>query len=162
MIFVTIGSMFPFDRLIRAMDGWAEAHPEAEILAQIGAGDYVPVRMPWVRRLDQADFARTVAAARLVVAHAGMGSVITASEFGKPIVMLPRLMERGEHTTDHQIATANWLRDKPGVYVADGDAALGPRIAEALAAVPPAVPIFAAEPPPAFIARIRQCIFGQS
>ena len=36
--------------------------------------------MPWVRRLDQAEFARTVAAARLIVAHAGMGSVITAGQ----------------------------------------------------------------------------------
>jgi UDP-N-acetylglucosamine transferase subunit ALG13 len=162
VIFVTIGSMFPFDRLIRAMDGWAAAHPEAELLAQIGAGAYRPARMPWVRRLDQADFARTVAGARLVVAHAGMGSVITASEHGKPIVMLPRFQARGEHTTDHQVATANWLRDKPGVYVADDDDELAPRIAAALAAGPPPAPIFAAEAPSEFIARIRQCIFGQS
>ena len=90
--------------------------------------------MPWVRRLDQADFARTVAGARLVVAHAGMGSVITADEFGKPIVILPRLQDRGEHTTDHQVATAAWLRGKPGIHVADRDEDLGPRIAEALAA----------------------------
>ena len=62
MIFVTIGSMFPFDRLIRAMDAWAaERAPETELLAQIGAGAYEPRNMPWVRRLDQADFARTVA-----------------------------------------------------------------------------------------------------
>ena len=94
--------------------------------------------MPWVRRLDQAAFARTVAGARLIVAHAGMGSVITADQFGKPIVMLPRLQERGEHTTDHQVATANWLRAKPGIYVADRDEDLGPRIAEALAAGAPA------------------------
>lgn len=162
MIFVTIGSMFPFDRLIRLMDGWAEAHPETEILAQIGDGDYVPAHMPWVRRLDQTEFARTVAGADLVVAHAGMGSVITASQYCKPIVMLPRLKQSGEHTTDHQIATANWLRDKPGVHIADTDADLGPRIAEALAAGAPAEATFAAEASPEFIARIRQCIFGQS
>ncbi len=160
MIFVTIGSMFPFDRLIRSMDDWAGAHPEAEILAQIGDGEYVPTRMPWLRRLDQADFARTVAKAELVVAHAGMGSVITASQYGRPIVMLPRLQERGEHTTDHQIATANWLRGKPGVHIADGDADLGPAIEAALAAGPPAEPTFPAEASSAFLARIRQCITG--
>lgn len=162
MIFVTIGSMFPFDRLIRAMDGWAEANPGTEILAQIGTGDYVPARMPHVRKLDQAEFARTVAGAELVVAHAGMGSVITASQYAKPIVMMPRLREWGEHTTDHQIATANWLRGKPGVYIADGDADLGPRIAEARAAGAPGAPVFPPEAPPEFIARLRACIFGQS
>ena len=118
--------------------------------------------MPWVRKLDQVEFARTVETAELVVAHAGMGSVITASQFHQPIVMLPRLKEAGEHTTDHQIATANWLRGKPGVFIADADADLGPRIAEALAAGAPAEPIFAPEAPEAFIARIRQCIFDRS
>ena len=44
VIFVTIGSMFPFDRLIRAMDAWAAAQPErrVELLAQIGDGGYEP------------------------------------------------------------------------------------------------------------------------
>ena len=159
MIFVTIGSMFPFDRLIRVMDGWAAANGGAELLAQIGDGAYQPAHMPWVRRLDQADFARTVAAARLIVAHAGMGSVITADEYAKPIVILPRLQDRGEHTTDHQIATANWLRAKPGIHVADRDEDLGPRIAEALATAAPA-PRFAPTAGQDFIARIRQCILS--
>ncbi len=162
MIFVTIGSMFPFDRLIRTMDAFAAVHPGTELLAQIGTGDYVPAHMPHVRKLDQADFARTVAGARLVVAHAGMGSVITASQYAKPIVMMPRLQHWGEHTTDHQIATANWLRGKPGVYIADEDADLAPCIAAALAAGPPAAPIFPPDAPPEFIARLRACIFGRS
>ena len=162
VIFVTIGSMFPFDRLIRLMDGWAEANPGAALYAQIGTGAYEPARMPWVRKLDQVEFARTVEGAELVVAHAGMGSVITASQFRKPIVMLPRLREAGEHTTDHQIATANWLRGKPGVFIADADADLGPRIAEARAAGAPAEPTFAAEASDAFIARIRHCIVDRS
>lgn len=162
VIFVTIGSMFPFDRLIHLMDDWAKASPELELLAQIGTGEYIPVHMPWVRKLDQVDFADTVAKANLVVAHAGMGSVLTASQYNKPIVILPRLKERGEHTTDHQIATANWLRDKSGVYVADTDAELGSCIAEALAAGPPVSPIFAREAPGEFIARIRRYIIGQT
>jgi UDP-N-acetylglucosamine transferase subunit ALG13 len=159
VIFVTIGSMFPFDRLIRVMDAWASAHGETETLAQIGDGTYEPSHMPWVRRLDQAAFARTVAEARLIVAHAGMGSVITADEFRKPIVILPRLQDRGEHTTDHQVATANWLRAKPGIHVADHDEDLGPRIAEALA-IPAPGPRFAPTAGPEFIARIRQCILS--
>ena len=159
MIFVTIGSMFPFDRLIRVMDAWAAENAGDEPFAQIGDGAYEPRHMPWVRRLDQAAFARTVAGARLIVAHAGMGSVITADEFRKPIVILPRLQERGEHTTDHQVATANWLRAKPGIHVADRDEDLGARIAEALAEGAPAAR-FAPAAGPEFIARIRACILS--
>ena len=59
MIFVTIGSMFPFDRLIRAMDDWAAAQPEpVELVAQIGEGSYRPAHMRWVPSL-----ARAIAAA---------------------------------------------------------------------------------------------------
>jgi len=161
VIFVTIGSMFPFDRMIRAMDDWAARHASEETFAQIGAGTYEPAHMRWTRRLGQTEFARTVAGARLIVAHAGMGSMITAGQFGKPIVLLPRIREWGEHTTDHQIATANWLRDKPGVWIADTDAELGDRIAEALEAGETGAPLFAPQAPPEFIARLRACILGQ-
>jgi UDP-N-acetylglucosamine transferase subunit ALG13 len=151
--------MFPFDRLIRIMDAWAAENPGAEIQAQIGDGSYLPKHMPWVRRVDQAEFGRTVATARLIVAHAGMGSVITADQFGKPIVILPRLKELGEHNTDHQVATANWLCGKPGIHVADRDEDIRPRIAEALALDAPGTK-FAPTAGPEFIARIREYVLS--
>ena len=123
MIFVTIGSMFPFDRMIRAMDAWAAAQEE-EILAQIGAGAFEPRHMAWVRRLERPDYAAAIARARLVVAHAGVGSIVAAGEQGKPIVVLPRRAALGEHTSDHQVETASWLRGKPGVRVAESEADL--------------------------------------
>lgn len=133
LIFVTIGSMFPFDRLVRAMDDWAQGWtgPE-EVLAQIGAGRHRPLHMRWVERLSRAEYDATVARARLVVAHAGVGSVVTAGEFGKPIVVLPRRLHLHEHTSDHQMETAGWLRGKPGVHVAETEADLGDCIAAAL------------------------------
>jgi len=154
LIFVTIGSMFPFDRLIRAMDDWAAAQPEpVELVAQIGEGSYRPAHMRWVPSLARADYAGTVAAAELVVAHAGMGSVITAGEHGKPIVLLPRLGSRGEHTNDHQLDTARWLRGRPGIHVADAEADLPAAIAAARAAGGRAS--LGSSAPPAFLARIR-------
>ena len=131
MIFVTIGSMFPFDRLIRAMDAWAEANP-CEMLAQIGDGGFEPAHMPWVRKLDRAEYVRTVERAALIVAHAGMGTVITAAEYAKPVVLLPRRGPLGEHNNDHQADTAVWLRTRPGIHVADDEAALPACIAAVL------------------------------
>ena len=133
MIFVTIGSMFPFDRLIQVMDAWAVANPERDVFAQIGNGAYEPKHMKFVRRLSQTEFGNTVARAALIVSHAGMGTVITAGRAGRPMVLLPRLQEWGEHTTDHQIATANWLGGKPGIHVAPTDADLPAAIVAGLA-----------------------------
>ena len=133
MIFVTVGSMFPFDRLIRVMDEWAAAIRRDDIFAQIGNGTYEPQAMRFVRRLSQAKFTETMAKADVIVAHAGMGTVITAGRLGQPLVLLPRISEWGEHTSDHQIATANWLRGKAGIFVADTDDDLPEAIDEATA-----------------------------
>ena len=120
MIFVTIGSMFPFDRMIRAMDAWAAAEAGSEdVLAQVGAGDYEPRHMTWVRKLDRPAYADAIRRSRLVVAHAGVGSIVTAGELCRPIVVLPRRAHLGEHTSDHQVETVGWLRAKPWVHVAD-------------------------------------------
>ena len=45
-------------------------------------------------------------ALQVVIAHDEMGSIITALEMGKPIVVMPRRAELGEHRNDHQVAAA--------------------------------------------------------
>lgn len=160
MIFVTVGSMFPFDRLIQRMDEWAASNGKTEVFAQTGNGSYAPKNMRYARRVSQAEFAATVARAEVVVAHAGMGTVITAGRAGRPLVLLPRVEKWGEHTTDHQIATASWLREKPGIFVADTDADLPHMIAAALLAggsQGARIPDVAA---PAFTDRLRAAIIG--
>ena len=132
MIFVTVGSVFPFDRLIRTMDVWAEKTGRGgDCLAQIGKGNYEPSHMEWHRTLPHDRFSASMQQASVVVAHAGMGSVITAMSYACPIVLLPRRFDSGEHTTDHQMATANWLEDKPGVFIAWNETDLPDMIATA-------------------------------
>lgn len=160
MIFVTIGSMFPFDRLIRAMDAYAAAHPEEALVAQIGAGSFEPAHMTWTRSLIPADYARTVAESALVVAHAGMGTVITAAEHGKPVVLLPRRAGLGEHNNDHQMDTAAWLRARPGIQVAAEAEDLSACIAAARTAGSQSLQAIGRTAPPDFLARLRDFATG--
>ena len=158
MIFVTIGSMFPFDRMIRAMDAWAEAEAQGEeIFAQIGSGTFEPLHMTWVRRLDRPDYAAAVARSRLVVAHAGIGSIVSAAEVGKPIVVLPRRAAFGEHTSDHQVETVSRLHGRPGVHVAETEGDLAGCIT-AVADAGAHGAQMAKTADPAFIARLRRFI----
>lgn len=160
MIFVTIGSMFPFDRMIRAMDAWAGTQGQGEeILAQIGAGDYEPRHMTWVRKLDRPAYAEAVRRSRLVVAHAGVGSIVTAGELNRPIIVLPRRAHLGEHTSDHQVETVSWLRAKPWVLIADDEGALPACIAAAGAAAAAGERV-ARTADPAFIDRLHRFIAG--
>ncbi len=156
MIFITVGSMLPFDRFITAMDNWADRHPEEEVFAQIGGGTYVP-RMPHARMLTPSEFTSHVANAKLIVAHAGMGSFITAAEAGKPVVLFPRRAALQEHTTDHQLHTVAWLKDRAGVFVAMDEAELDAKIESAANQVlgGQAMPTSA---PAAFIENIRRAL----
>ena len=53
-----------------------------------------------------------------IVAHAGMGSILTALEYGKPILVMPRRGDLRETRNDHQVATAQRFRGLPHVAVA--------------------------------------------
>lgn len=118
MIFVTVGTQLAFDRLVRAVDLWIGNNPGEKAFAQIGPADYQPLH------LESKDFVPPDRAdalfreAELIVSHAGMGSILTALKYKKPILIMPRKAALGEHRNDHQLATAKWLGSKPGVTVA--------------------------------------------
>lgn len=136
MIFVTVGSQMPFDRLINGVAAWVAAQPESpEVLAQVGDTELRPVGLRAVRSLSPEEFRSTVSEAKVIVAHAGMGSVLTAMEFGKPLVVLPRRGVLRETRNDHQVATARWLAAKEGIFVAMEDSDLTDAIDRARASV---------------------------
>ncbi len=118
MIFVTVGSQMPFDRLVKAMDAWASVSGRPEVFAQTGQSDYVPQSMEWVASLTPTEYKSVCRKASVIVAHAGMGSIITAAEFGKPILVMPRRGALRETRNDHQVATARWLSMQGRVRVA--------------------------------------------
>jgi UDP-N-acetylglucosamine transferase subunit ALG13 len=133
MIFVTVGTQLPFDRLVQAVDGWAAMRPAVPVLAQVNGGVYVPRHLQAVPGLTPAQFALHFAAAQVVVAHAGMGTIISSLEVGKPLVLLPRLAARGEHRNDHQVGTARRFAGFSCIRVAAFEEDLGPLIDELLA-----------------------------
>jgi len=132
VIFITVGSMLPFDRLIREVDSWAQGSGRNDLFAQIGNGEYQPRNMPWVRTLAPSEFGEKVRSSSLLVSHAGMGTILSAMEAGKPIVVLPRRVADREVTTDHQVNTASWLKDKAGVFIASTEGDLPDAITTAL------------------------------
>lgn len=163
MIFLTVGSQLPFDRLVAAMDAWAAANPGAEIFGQtceLGPENHVPRHFDHAPRLDAAAFEAALDRARLVVAHAGTGSLIDALTRARPILVMPRRAALGETRNDHQLATAARFAARPGVHVAEDAAALGPaldRLAGPGAGEAP--PALGAEAEPRLVAAIRAVLF---
>ena len=128
MIFVTVGAQMPFDRLVRTVDEWANVHGSINIFAQIGQSEYKPRCFQAVKFLNGAEFRERVRAATLVVSHAGIGSIITALEFGKPLLVMPRRGNLKETRNDHQVATAQYLAKQGRIAVAFNETELLARL----------------------------------
>lgn len=124
MIFASVGSVLPFDRLVRAVDEWGGAHPEREVFLQIGNGEYEPRHVRWTRMMPHDEYRNRLKECSLFVAHVGMGSILQALEERKQMLLLPRHRSLGEHTTDHQLHTASRFRDVTGLRIVDDAEAL--------------------------------------
>lgn len=105
MIFITVGEQLPFDRLIRTVDEWAGTNNK-EVFAQIGRSDLKPSHIEYKKFLTPQEFSDRLLKAELVIAHAGMGTIISALEKKKPILVMPRQAILGEVRNEHQSATA--------------------------------------------------------
>ena len=160
MIFLTIGTHEPFDRLIRAVDEWYGATDRSlPLFGQITdprPGAYRPRNFEWVSRLAPLEYDRRFAEADLIVSHAGMGSIITALHRGKPIVVMPRRGHLRETRNDHQFMTVRMLSGRPGIHVAEDETRLPAILDAALAALAgPAAARLSATADPCFTDALR-------
>ena len=137
MIFVTVGTQLPFDRLIRAVYAWAAQHPTIEIFAQVGPTRDRPQHIRFAPFITPREFDDYYAQATAVVAHAGMGTILTALEQGKPLLVMPRRADLGEHRNDHQLATVKRFQALGKIHVAFDEAELTTRL-DHLAEIRPA------------------------
>lgn len=118
MIFVTVGSDLPFDRLVRVVDDWAREFRRADVFAQIGNTKWRPTTVAYCKFLEPDQFEQRVASADVIISHAGMGTIFSALGAGKPILVMPRLNSLREVRNEHQLATARRLLEMGRVSVA--------------------------------------------
>jgi beta-1,4-N-acetylglucosaminyltransferase len=107
MIFLTVGTQFPFDRLVRAVDETVGLNGfEETVFAQIGDSSYQPLNFEAVSSLEKRVFDNYILKASGVISHAGMGTIAVALENRKPLLVMPRLKKYGEVVNDHQVSIA--------------------------------------------------------
>lgn len=165
MIFLTIGTHEPFDRLVRALDDWCDQNTgHHEIIAQVvfpATDAYRPRHFDTVAHLSPKDYEAHIGAADLIVSHAGMGSILTAFTHGKPIVIMPRRGHLHETRNDHQYTTVKNLGNRPGLFVAEDEAAFPGTMDTALTAIGgPAPPRLSDMADPGFTDALRSFILS--
>jgi len=119
MIFLTVGTLFPFDRLVRAVDdAVASGVIEQPVFAQIGRTKFVPKNIEYVEVIDKHTFDNKVTASDYIISHAGIGSITMALENAKPLLVMPRMKRYREHVNDHQVVTARKFEELGHILVA--------------------------------------------
>jgi len=119
MIFLTVGTQFPFDRLVKAVDKMIGQNGfEEKVFAQIGCGSYRPHNFETVSTLEKEVFDEYVSRSSGIIGHAGMGTIDMALGNHKPLIVMPRLKKYGEVVNDHQLAIAHKFEQLGHILVA--------------------------------------------
>ena len=119
MIFLTVGTQFPFDRLVKSIDGLiAQNGFDEEIFSQIGNSKYQPKNFKAVVSLEKQLFDKYMRNASYIISHAGMGTITMALEANKPLLVIPRRRKYGEVVNDHQVAIAKKFEQLSHLLVA--------------------------------------------
>lgn len=120
MIFLTVGNWYKgFDRLVEAVDKLkAQDIIKEDVIAQIGSGKYKPVNLKVIDYCSPTEFTDIMANSRLIITHAGIGTIGQAIELAKPVIAVPRKAVLDECGDDHQWTTARQLGKEGKILVA--------------------------------------------
>lgn len=118
----------PFDRMVKVVDAWAGETGRKDVFAQIGRTEWRPQYIAYKQFLEPPEFTRQFQQASFIVAHAGMGTILSALRYEKPILVMPRQASLGEQRNEHQLATAKRLLDLGKVNVAFNESELRERL----------------------------------
>jgi UDP-N-acetylglucosamine transferase subunit ALG13 len=134
MILVTVGTNEqPFDRLVEAA---AELDAAEGLYVQYGSSTVAHGPGTWVDFVTFEELAQRMRDARVVVCHAGVGSIMLAHRSGIRPIVVPRLLRLGEAVDDHQRPLARRLHERGIVTLVEDTSRLGEAIADARLAVP--------------------------
>jgi beta-1,4-N-acetylglucosaminyltransferase len=107
MLFLCVGTQFPFDRLVRTIDEAAgKGFLYDKVYAQLGDSSYIPRHFEYIKFLDKDTFDGYINKSSAIISHAGMGVISAALDRRKPLLVLPRQKKYGEVVNDHQAAIA--------------------------------------------------------
>jgi UDP-N-acetylglucosamine transferase subunit ALG13 len=122
MILVTCGTNEqPFDRLVAAS---RELARDEALVVQYGSSLVEHGDGEWLDFVPFEVLADLMAQARIVISHAGVGSIMLARRCGKLPVVVPRRLHLDEAVDDHQLSLARRLDDTGVVRLVEDETQL--------------------------------------
>ena len=105
MIFVTLGTQDKqFKRLLEAVE---KLNIDEEIIVQAGSTNFVSEKMKIFDYMSNEKFNKYMKDARVVICHAGVGTIFSGLKLNKKMIVAARLKKYNEHVNDHQLQILN-------------------------------------------------------
>ena len=99
MIFVTLGTQ---DKHFKRLEAVEKLDIDEKIVAQVGSTDFESKKMEIHKFMTQDEFNKYMKEARVVITHAGVGTIISGLKMHKKMIVAARKKEYKEHVNDHQ------------------------------------------------------------
>ncbi|WP_395341916.1 glycosyltransferase [Ningiella sp. W23] len=120
-IFLSVGTQFPFPRLINCVRTFVENNDDYHCMAQTLQELVTTQRFTNFSTLDESKMLELASMSDVIVGHLGIGTVLLAKKLNKPAVVLARKFEQGEHRSEHQEKSVEYLSPIEGVYIAENE-----------------------------------------
>ena len=119
-VFVTVGfDIRPFDRLLKVIDsGIYQRIIPPNTLVQKGHSKYNLKHCKSKNFLDYYELIKSLNNSDLVIAHAGVGTVLLCLSSGKIPILFPRMFDFGEHVDNHQVDFARIMAERKHALLA--------------------------------------------
>ncbi|MBE2975905.1 PssE/Cps14G family polysaccharide biosynthesis glycosyltransferase [Priestia megaterium] len=120
MILITVGTQnFSFNRLLKMVDELMEDKVITDkVLGQVGYSSYQPIYYEGFGFKPESEMTELIELADIMITHAGVGTITTALQLRKKVIVVPRLKQYGEHVDDHQLEIAQAYRQKGYIELA--------------------------------------------
>lgn len=104
MIFVAVGTQkFQFNRLLEEIDTLVKKGVITEsVIVQNGHSAFHSSHCDTVDFMSNEEFQKTISDCRILITHAGIGTIIKGLEKQKKIIVVPRQKAFHEHVDEHQ------------------------------------------------------------
>ena len=117
-LFISVGSRFTMDRLITTVDDFLDnSDEEYQVIAQVGNSTETFKNITPTDWLSPEEFNDALINCDIFISHAGMGNILLAAELKKPIIVMPRTAQNGEHINNHQVGTVEGLQQQNLTHV---------------------------------------------
>lgn len=105
MILVLLGTQDkPFNRLLRAVSKEIKkGNIKDKVTAQVGCTIFNDDKIKVFDFASKEEIEKLIDKAKIIITHAGVGTIIECLNKGKKVIVVPRLKKYGEHTNDHQM-----------------------------------------------------------